>query len=105
MNQFHRAGRAQGRLGGSGILRVAHRLMGGQHQQGAQALTAVEHGVTHGIHQRRRGAVVQALRCLRSDPVVQGLLHLGQADVAPVLQIKRHAHWGFHALIVPLSST
>ena len=65
VNQFHRTGRTQ-----RGRIMPAHRLVGSQHQQRAQTLAAVQHGIAHSLR--------QLLWRPHTHPVRQGLLNRRQ---------------------------
>ena len=103
MDQFGGTGRAQGRfLINHSMLRIAaisHGLAGRHHQQGTQPLAAIEHGVTHGLPQARRG--------ISPDPALQRLLHPRQMGAAPNLQRRliHAAHSCVQGCNVPPSRT
>ena len=65
------AGGTQGRLG-----MAADGFAGGQHQQGPQALAAVEHRIAHGIAQQHGR--------LHAHPARQRVFDAGQLRLAPV---------------------
>ena len=70
MNQFHCTGRTQ-----RGRIVPAHCLVGRQHQQRAQALATIQHGIAHGLR--------QLLWRPHAHPIRQGLLDRSQLLRAP----------------------
>ena len=79
VNQFDRAGGAQG-----GFRVTAHGFAGGQHQQGPQALAAVQHGVAHGLTQTGRGRA----GARAGDPELQRGFDSAQLAGRPGRQVK-----------------
>ena len=80
MNQLHRAGRTQSRLG-----IAASSLAGSHHQQRAQALAAVEYGVAHGLAQSGRHEAVLRIGHPLRQRLLDGVKLLG----APGAQVKQ----------------
>ena len=68
--------------------------MAGKHQQGAQALAAVEHRITHGVNQSRRGMVIRTLVALGTHPGFQRTLHTFELQRHPGGKIKIGHNWG-----------
>ena len=74
VDQLHRAAGAQGGLC-LGRIQAAHGLGSGQHQQRAQALAAIEHGVAHGLAQVGGG--------IGGNPQREGVFDAGEFLAAP----------------------
>ena len=80
MNQFDRTGGAQSRCH-----RSVHSVARSHDEQRAQALAAVQHGITHRVTQTSGRGRIDRM----GNPAGQGLLGGGKLPGAPVAQVKQ----------------
>jgi hypothetical protein len=79
MDQLNGTSRAHGGLVQGGIGDASsHSLAGGQHQKGAQTFATIEHGITHGLTEPRRG--------IGGNPLLQCRFNLLQLTRHPGLE-------------------